>query len=127
MPEKGRRILVVEDEPLLQRLLATALKHKGYRVEVCSSGEEALRKIEELPRFEVMVTDFRMAGMTGLALIRFLQGQAARLGYVLMSSNTLEELGIDARSLGAVEYVRKPFGLSELYQAVDRAIEAARS
>jgi two-component system chemotaxis response regulator CheY len=122
--DPGYRVLAVEDEPLLRDLLSRALEIKGHRVETCGNGEEALAKIEKT-RFDVVITDFRMPRMTGLELIRILQGRAERIPIVLMSSNTLEELGVTAKDLAGVEYLRKPFGLTDLHASLRRAIKGA--
>jgi len=124
MAENVYRILAVEDEELLQRLLQTALKRRGHRVEVCGDGQEALEKLDQ-GRYDVVVTDFRMPRMTGLTLIQTLRARADRTPIVLMSSNTLEEMGASAKDLAGIEFLRKPFGLTELYAAVQRAVKSA--
>jgi CheY-like chemotaxis protein len=115
------RILAVEDEPLLQRLLVTALKNRGYRVDICADGEEALGKIDQAT-YHLIITDFRMPRMTGIELIRALQARRERIPIVLTSSDTLEEMKIADQEVAAVEFLRKPYGLTDLYNAVQRAL-----
>jgi len=120
MAERPVRILVVDDEPLLRRLLLTALEARGHAVDVCSDGEEALEKFEK-GRYDLVVTDFRMPRMTGVELIQNLLRRPTRVPVVLTSSDTLEEMKIPS-PLEGVEFLQKPFGLSELFSAVQRAL-----
>ena len=124
MAESVYKILAVEDEVLLQRLLQTALKQRGHRVDVCGDGAEALEKLDQ-GSYDLVITDFRMPRMTGLTLIQTLRARARQIPIVLMSSNTLEEMGASAKDLAGIEFLRKPFGLTDLYAAVQRAVKAA--
>jgi DNA-binding response OmpR family regulator len=124
LPDPTYRILVVEDEPLIRDLLIRALELRGHRVVTCGDGEEALLKIGGT-RFDVVITDFRMPRMTGLALIRTLKARPERMPIVLMSSNNLEELAVTEKDLAGVEFLLKPFGLAELHAAVRRAVRSA--
>ena len=123
MTEPSYRVLVVEDDPLVQKMVIAALRQKGHRAEACGDGRQALEKIEQ-ERFDVVLTDFRMPNMTGLALIKSLQARPDRMAIVLMSSNTLEEMGVSARDLAGVEFLRKPFGLTDLHRTLQRAIKS---
>jgi len=120
MAEPGFRILVVDDEELLRRLLVTALSGRGHQVETAGDGEEAARKLES-GRFDLLITDFRMPKMTGIALIQWIKEKKLRIPVVLMSSNTLEEMKATFSELVGVEFLRKPFGLTDLFTAVQRS------
>jgi DNA-binding NtrC family response regulator len=111
------RILVAEDEELVRRMLQAALKQRGHKVEVCADGEAAFHRLQEA-EFDVLLTDFRMPKMTGLELIRAL-GPA--IPTILMSSNTPAELALTDKDLAGLEFLRKPFGLTDLYAAIARA------
>lgn len=118
------RILVVEDEPLIRQLLTTALGVRGHTVETCGNGEEALGRLPK-GSYDVLLTDYRMPKMTGLQLIEAVRGGKGKIATILMSSNTLEELALTARDLEGIQFLRKPFGISELYAAVQRALKSA--
>ncbi len=124
MPDAICRILVVEDEPLLRQLLTTALVGRGYRVVTASNGQEGLEKVQR-GSHDVLLTDYHMPLMTGLALIRALREQSLPIPTILMSSNTLEELALTAQDLDGIHFLRKPFGMSELYASVQRALKSA--
>ncbi|MBI3858597.1 MAG: response regulator [Planctomycetes bacterium] len=125
MTDPARKILVVEDEELVRRLLISALRQRGHQVETCSNGEEALLKLEKI-RVDVLITDFRMPRKTGMELIKALRKKGKCPPTVLMSSNTLEELAIGDADLAGVEFLRKPFGLTDLHEAIRRAVAAAK-
>jgi len=99
--------------------MQAALKQRGHQVEVCADGEAALRKLRE-QAFDVLITDYRMPKMTGLELIKATAGRGVPT--ILMSSNTIEEMAVDARDLAGVEVLRKPFGLTDLHAAIARLV-----
>lgn len=110
------RILVVEDEELVRRMLQAALQQRGHKVDVCPDGEAAFRRLQQAP-YDVLITDFRMPKMTGLELIRAL---GFSMPTVLMSSNTPEELALTDKDMAGLEFLRKPFGLTDLHAAIAR-------
>lgn len=125
MPDSIGRILVVEDEPLLRQLLTTALEGRGHTVETACDGEEGLRAVRDR-RPDVLITDFHMPVMTGILLIRGLREEGLRIPSILMSSNTLRELALTAQDLEGIQFLRKPFGLTELHASVQRALTHPR-
>lgn len=114
------RILVVDDEELLRRLLVTALSGRGHQVDAVADGTEAVARLEK-GRYELLITDFRMPRMTGTGLIRWIRERDLKVPVILMSSNTIEEMKSTVQDLSGVEFLRKPFGLTDLFTAVQRA------
>ena len=118
------RILVVEDEPLIRQLLLTALGGRGHKVETCANGAEGLETLRS-GAFDVLITDFRMPKMTGIELIEKLRASKAKIATILMSSNTLDELALTGKDLEGIHFLRKPFGINELYASVQRALKSS--
>jgi DNA-binding response OmpR family regulator len=118
------RILVVEDEPLIRQLLSTALGDRGHKVETCTNGAEGLEALKS-GRFEVLITDFHMPKMTGIQLIEKLRASKTKIATILMSSNTLDELALTGKDLEGIHFLRKPFGINELYAVVQRAAKSS--
>jgi CheY-like chemotaxis protein len=123
VPDSVCCVLVVDDEPLLRQLLTTALEGRGYRVVTAMDGQEGFEKLQR-GSHDLLVTDFHMPRMTGIALVRALREKGLLIPIILMSSNTLEELALTAQDLGGIQFLRKPFGMSELHASVQRALKS---
>jgi two-component system KDP operon response regulator KdpE len=106
------KILVVDDDPQIRRVLKTALTSQGYYVVDVKTGEEALLKIRE-DRFDLILLDMNMPGMGGVEACRQIRGvsEAAIILLTVRNSETDKVSGLDA---GADDYVTKPFGMTEL-------------
>jgi two-component system KDP operon response regulator KdpE len=106
------KILIVDDEPQIRRVLRTSLTAQGYIVSDARSGEEALIKIRE-ERFDLILLDVNMPGMGGLEACRQVRAVSEAAIIMLTVRNTEPDkvAGLDA---GADDYVTKPFGMTEL-------------
>ena len=125
-------ILVVEDEPQVQELLAVNLQHAGHRVLRASSAEEAEAAIRaELP--DVLILDWMLPGESGLSLARRLRAGARtqRLPILMLTARAMEHDKISGLEAGADDYLTKPFSPKELQARIKavlrrRAPEAAQ-
>ena len=115
----GQRILVVEDEPSLQRLCHKALKRLGYEVTVASNGGEALLLVEEKGmRPDLIITDVVMPGMSGKDLVDQLRRLMPGLRVIYMSGYT-DDVILDHGILGSgTPFIEKPFDMNSLAQLV---------
>ena len=106
------RILVVDDDPQIRRVLRTSLTSQGYIAADARSGEEALLKIRE-ERFDLILLDVNMPGMGGLEACWQIRSVSEAAIIMLTVRNTEQDkvAGLDA---GADDYVTKPFGMTEL-------------
>jgi DNA-binding NtrC family response regulator len=114
------RILVVEDEEKLRRVLSLHLESEGYDVDATSTAEEALKYAE---RAQLVLTDLRLPGMDGLDLLTLIQRQNSRLPVVVMTAYGSVELAVDAIKRGAADFLPKPFSLDHLSTVVRKALE----
>jgi two-component system phosphate regulon response regulator PhoB len=108
-------ILVVEDEPQVQELLAVNLEHAGHRVLRAGSAEEAEAAIrEELP--DVLILDWMLPGESGVALARRLRSaeRTQRLPILMLTARAMEHDKISGLEAGADDYLTKPFSPKEL-------------
>jgi two-component system, NtrC family, response regulator AlgB len=115
-------ILVVDDEKNIRSHLATYLTGLGHRVAVAADGVEALRLADAEP-FDLVITDVRMAGMDGMALLRELRRRRPDAVVVLMTAYATIPGAVEAMREGAFHYLVKPFGLDEVGILVERALE----
>jgi two-component system KDP operon response regulator KdpE len=107
-----RRILVVDDEPQIARVLRRSLASHGYEVQVAAEGEEALATFG-VWKPDVVVTDIAMPNMGGLELCRRLRKISA-VPIIVLSAKGEERIKVEALDAGADDYVTKPFGMDEL-------------
>jgi two-component system KDP operon response regulator KdpE len=122
---KTARILVVDDEAQLTRVLRTGLRARGYDVRTASDGQVALEIFKEwVP--DLVITDLAMPGMDGLKLCRQLRA-VSQVPIIVLSAKGEEKTKIEALDLGADDFVTKPFGIDELFARVRAALRRAPS
>jgi two-component system, OmpR family, KDP operon response regulator KdpE len=112
----AERVLVVDDEAQITRVLRTALSAQGYDVRAANEPEEALRIFEEWSP-DLMITDLMMPGMTGIDLCRAVR-KKSRIPILVLSVRDQERSKIEALDAGADDYVTKPFSVQELLARV---------
>jgi two-component system KDP operon response regulator KdpE len=119
------RILVVDDEPQLARVLRTGLKTHGYDVRVAADGVSALETFGDWPP-DLVVTDLAMPNMGGLELCRRLR-EISQLPIIVLSVRGEEKTKVEALDAGADDYVTKPFGMDELLARVRAQLRRAQT
>jgi DNA-binding NtrC family response regulator len=118
-------ILIVDDEKNMRLSLKTILTDEGYAVEMIDSAEDALRLIEQ-NTFFMIVTDARLGGMTGYALLGQLRKRWPDLPVVMITAYATPKLAVEAIKAGAIDYLSKPFAPEELLHTVARCAERHR-
>ena len=119
------RILVVDDEKQIRRILAVLLTEHDYEVAEASSGEEALKLQPEFQPALVLL-DLSMPGMDGLETLKQLMQNPSRPEVVMMTAFGTISSAVEAMRLGAFDYLSKPFDNEALLLTVDRALERRR-
>lgn len=115
------RILVVDDEPPIRRLLKTALTAQSWRVEETADGPEALEFLRR-NKVDLVVLDLGLPGLDGLDVIRRLRETGNVTPIIVLSSRGDEKGKVAALDLGADDYVTKPFGVEELAARIRAAL-----
>jgi DNA-binding NtrC family response regulator len=118
-------ILVVDDEKHQRESLQALLTDEGYRVTVAADGREALAKAAEA-RPEVVLTDLKMPGLSGIDVVKALQQGPLPPKVILVTAHGSVERAREAHKLGAFDYMSKPVVADELLFRVERALEAFR-
>ena len=121
--EAKPRILVVDDEPQITRVLRRSLITQGYDVHVASDGESALQTIGDWPP-DLVVTDLAMPNMNGLELCRRLR-TISDVPIIVLSVRGEEKTKVEALDCGADDYVTKPFGMDELLARIRATLRRA--
>jgi two-component system, NtrC family, response regulator AtoC len=120
-----RSILIADDEEPIRHVLTVLLAEQGYFVRAVKDAEEALRELGARD-YDALVTDVRMPGMDGLALLRAVQQQAPETTVIVMSAYGSHDLAIDAMKAGAYDYLGKPFRPDEVLLVLRKAEERER-
>jgi len=121
--EPGARVLIVDDEPAIRRVVATNLGHHGFHVATASTGREALQVYWRL-RPDVVLLDLGLPDLDGLEIVRTIRSQAST-PIVVLSARDAERNKVAALDLGADDYLTKPFGVDELLARVRVALRHA--
>lgn len=118
------RVLVVDDDVSILGVVAEVLEDDGYEVVTATTAEEALEMLAG-PEFALVMSDIRLPGMNGVALLEQIKKDCPRTNVIMITSHASLETSIDAIKHGAYDYLQKPFeDLSLISTAARRAIEA---
>jgi two-component system KDP operon response regulator KdpE len=117
------RILVVDDEPQIRRVMRATLVARGYMVNTARNGEEALDKVRE-ERFDLVLLDINMPGIGGMEACRIIRSQSD-IPIVILSIRNTEKEKVEALDAGADDYVTKPFSMPELLARIRAALRRA--
>jgi signal transduction histidine kinase len=119
------RVLIVDDEAAQLEALSNTLTHQGYTIVAASSGEEALTALQN-QRFELLLTDLKLPGIDGIALLRAALSIDPNLVAVLMTGHGTITTAVEAMQVGALDYILKPFKLSAALPVLARALVVRR-
>jgi two-component system KDP operon response regulator KdpE len=114
------RILVVDDEPQIRRVLRATLTDQGYEVQDARSGDDALLAMRE-SRFDLVLLDMNMPGLGGLETCRAIRA-SSEVAIIMLTVHNLEKEKVAALDAGADDYVTKPFSTPELLARVRAAL-----
>jgi len=117
-----KSILVVDDEKNQREILETILSGEGYDVTTASSGEAAMKFVADR-HFDLVLTDLKMTGMSGLDLLKELTDFDKSIIVILLTAHGSVDSAVDAMRLGAFEYLQKPYDSEKLLGTVSRALK----
>ncbi|HMR64280.1 MAG TPA: response regulator, partial [Anaerolineae bacterium] len=121
----NEKILIVDDEKDVLDLCKRILQTQGYEVKTANNGFEAV-EVAKHERFDLLLTDIKMPGITGLEIAQVLKDQDPDLICVTMTGFSTMDMAISAVKLGINEFILKPFTPRELSDSVTRALEKER-
>ena len=119
------RVLVVDDEEPLRRLLKKELARKGFSVEAAPDGKAGLEILKE-STFDVLLLDIMMPGIDGISLMKKLRTDPAAPAIIVLTGRATVETAVEAMKHGAYDYLTKPYKLDELAIIINRAYEYGR-
>ena len=125
MPDSLKHLLLVEDEAPLRQAIAEQLADRGYQVEQAESGEAALAHLADFA-FDIIVTDLRLPGIDGSAVIEAAVARYPHIIAIVVTGFGTVKDAVEAIKRGAWDFVSKPFQIDELLHVLDSAIEQRR-
>lgn len=120
-----KRILAVDDEPSMRRLLEISLKQAGYQPVLAADGREALSLLRK-GGIDLVVSDLHMPGMGGLKLLESMREDGLEIPVIIVTAQGEIATAVSAMKLGAADYILRPFDLETLEIAIDRALSISR-
>ncbi len=121
-PSNKAKVLVVDDDEVMRKLLREVLEKEGHHVQLAPDAESAIRILKK-ETFPVVVSDIRMVELDGMAVLREAKKQASHTAVILMTGFGSMEGAISAIQEGAFDYISKPFKMDDLKALVVRAVK----
>ncbi|MEL6347994.1 MAG: sigma-54 dependent transcriptional regulator [Myxococcota bacterium] len=117
------RILIVDDEPSIRKVLHAQLKRAGYDVTTAPDGAAAIARLEAEP-FALLISDLKMPGVGGMELLSFCKVNLPGLPVILITAHGTVDSAVEAIKIGAYDYITKPFDRDELQSVIAKALRA---
>ncbi|MBD3217426.1 MAG: response regulator [candidate division Zixibacteria bacterium] len=119
------KILVVDDDASLRRIIEFNLKKKAYKPTMLENAEEAVTHLRKSD-YELMISDIRMPGMDGLELLQIAREIKPDLPVIFITAFGTIEMAVEAMKLGAYDYITKPFDVDDFIHTVEKALDYHR-
>jgi two-component system, NtrC family, response regulator AtoC len=121
----GQKILVVDDEDKMRRVLEIMLQRMGYQIIVAENGEQAFEQCQ-LDSYDLVISDLRMPGIDGAALLERLRSSGNSVPFIIVTAHGSIESAVAAMKKGASDYILRPFDIDTLKLSIDRVFAAER-
>ena len=108
-----KRVAILDDEPIVCERLKPALEKAGFDVEAFTTGQDVIDRLTEA-RFDVLVTDLKMQKPDGLEVMKFVKEKSPATKVIIITGYATVETARDAMKGGAVDFIAKPFKISQL-------------
>jgi DNA-binding NtrC family response regulator len=119
---ENNKIMILDDEPIVGDRLKPALEKCGYSVETFTDSQEAIDQLAR-KRYDVLITDLKMSGPSGLDVLRFVKEQAPTTRVIVITGYATAEQAKESMKSGAVDFIPKPFRISQLRELIARTLE----
>ena len=121
------RILVVEDDAAIRLILRKSLCAAGFLVETCADAAMAIARLDLAPRFDLLISDVNMPGMTGFDLARAVKSkkELKQMPVIFLTARDRSMDVVEGINAGARHYVTKPFRIEDMVERVRKVLRAA--
>lgn len=123
MISTGQKILIVDDEDKMRRVLEIMLQRMGYRIGVAENGEQALERLQQ-DSYDLVISDLRMPGLDGAALLERLRQAGNAVPFIIVTAHGSIESAVAAMKRGASDYILRPFDIDTIKLSIDRVFAA---
>lgn len=113
-------VLLVDDEEQFLEALSQRLKARGLKVDTVTSGEDALKRVED-HNFDAIVVDLAMPGIDGIETLKRIKEKRPDLEIIMLTGHATVKSGIEAMKLGAEDFLEKPVDLNDLLEKIGEA------
>jgi DNA-binding NtrC family response regulator len=117
-----KRILIIDDEPSIRKVLAAHLRHDGYEAETACDGGEGISMLDSA-QFHAVITDLKMPNIGGLEVLNWVGRNHPGLPVIIITAHGTVDTAVEAIKLGAHDYVTKPFDRDELKLIIRKAVQ----
>ena len=125
MTANSQKILIVDDEQKMRRVLEIMLQRMGHHVGVAEGGEQAFEQLQS-GSYDLVISDLRMAGIDGAELLARLRGAGNEVPFIMVTAHGSIESAVAAMKGGATDYILRPFDIETLKLALDRVFTSQR-
>ena len=116
-----QQALIVDDEAVIRKGISRALRSRGLATETAESGRKALELMREHP-FDIVLLDIRMPDMDGIALLKQIRSRYPDTNVIMITGYPAIDSAVDCIKLGAMDYLVKPFQLSDLEKCLENIV-----
>lgn len=121
MSDEGKTsILILDDEPIVSKRLKPSLEKKGYEVETFTASIDALQRTRER-NFDIVITDLKMEGLDGMEFLAKVKERSPQTEVIVITGFATQETAKESFAKGASDFLAKPFKLSEITRAIEKA------
>ena len=117
-----KKILIIDDEPIVRTSCEKILMPEGYEVRVAENGEEGLGILEK-EEFDLILLDLKMPGMDGVDVLKIIKERWPETRVIILTGYSTIETAVNTLRLGAFNFIEKPFTPDKLISSVKEAIE----
>ncbi|MFW8599990.1 response regulator [Desulfobacterota bacterium M19] len=123
MSDEGKiSILILDDEPIVSKRLKPSLEKKGYEVETFTTSIDALQRTGER-NFDIVITDLKMEGLDGMEFLTKVKERSPQTKVIVITGFATRETARESFAKGASDFLAKPFKLSEITRAIEKAAD----
>lgn len=118
------RLLIVDDEADILRMLSALFRAHGHNVVVTDDGNEAVDLLRGKETFDLMISDVRMIPINGIWLLSLVREECPNMPVIMVTAYYSKEMAVEALRMGALDYISKPFDTQKLVDLVNKTVKA---